>query len=155
MRPFTAGVALPPLCGGSAAQELQRPIGVHIRAQFAADHGEYRAVGIDDEGVSFDGHEFAQQSPFDPVALGHGAVGIRQQRVFQPLRAREPGLDVHGIGADPRAAGAECGELGGQIAEVARLGGAHRRVGGGVEEEYEWPAGHQGIEGTEGAGLVR
>src|SRR5690606_29510092 len=56
-----------PLRAFSRAEKIQCAVGVYIRAQFAADHGQHAAVGVDDEGMPLHRHELAQQPAFDPV----------------------------------------------------------------------------------------
>src|SRR5271166_7081774 len=127
-------------------------MGVH--AQFAGDHVEHLAIGVDDEGGALDRHQLAQQSSFDAELRGDRAVGVGQQRVVETLRLGELGLLCNGINTDADPVGPDRGEFAGEVAEVAGFLGAAGCHRGRVEEKPYRPVGQQGAELARGASLV-
>ena len=71
------------------------------------------------------------------VAVGDFAVDVGEQRVVEVVLLRELGLSLDAVHRDADQLGAERGELAREVAEVARLLGAARAQGRGVEEEND------------------
>lgn len=74
-----------------------------------------------------------------PVRLADPAALVGQQRERQPVLAREAGVPVRRVGADPDHLGPGVGERLVAVAEGARLGGAAGGVVLGVEVQDDHP----------------
>jgi GNAT superfamily N-acetyltransferase len=74
-----------------------------------------------------------------PVGLADAAALVGQQRERQPVLAREAGVPVRRVGADPDHLGPGVGERLVAVAEGARLGGAAGGVVLGVEVQDDHP----------------
>jgi hypothetical protein len=74
-----------------------------------------------------------------PVSLADPAALVGQQRERQPVLAREAGVPVRRVGADPDHLGSGVGERLIAVPEGARLGGASAGVVLGVEVQDHHP----------------
>ena len=104
-----------------------------LHVHLAADHRSQAAVGTDHER----GPAVEQRArPLHAESACDGPVTVGQEREVEAVLLGEPLLALDRIGADPEPAGAEGGELAGQVAEVAALRGAAGGQGPGVEEQH-------------------
>ena len=104
----------------------------------AADAG-HRVEGVPDRPGAVDhvGDPSRQHAEYrrDTVALTDLAASVAEQREREVVVSGEPGVLVHGVGADPDHLGAGRGEHLVAVAEGARLGGAAAGLVPGVEVE--------------------
>ena len=94
------------------------------------------------------------QPALDAELLGHGAIGVRQQRIVEGVGVGELLLLGHGVGADPQTLGPEAFELRLEVTEVTALPGAAHGHGGGIEEQDHGALGQELAQAPRGPGLV-
>ncbi len=135
-----------------STQYGQRPIGMGVHAQFAADDLQHRAVLRDDEGDPLGRRE--GEAPPDAEPLTHRPVGVGEQGHAERVPSGELLLPFDAVAADADGAGTHGREFRGQVAEVAGLGRAAGGQGGGIEEQHDRPVGQQLGEPPGGAALV-